>query len=610
MIIERKLVAGLVAGLVVVALDLTLADAAHAACPTCGANNPAPMAINCNSSLCDPYLWRANIISYPRVFILYWGWNGGANDPNNAREAYLTLLEGNSASPSPSSSIGGTRWLDTVTQYYGNDNWYPFGSPTYPTSTYADTTLNLVGGVTAEAWDDNLAARPVKFSGVGGAPDEALWAKTNVFGSQIPEGDGDAIIIIAFPNPGNGPCPWCSGGSDHTYTVDNRDPTNFPGGVPLPLARIQYGQQANESATSFHEVSEIITDPDQATWFACGNSQCELGDLCNGAQNWAVRVGPQTTSRVQTLWSNEANACVHGRATDANLFVVGQDQHLWQQYSYVPTTITQYNYTSWGAPNGVSFAYSKPATVSWGPQRIDNFVGGTNNAVYHAWSDNGGYSVGWESLGAPPLGYYLNSGIDAASWGFSRLDAFVNVWSYLTGNRIWHKAYDSSGWSAWQFISAPNGVTMQSAPAAASWGTWDVTQASGPRVDIFQIMSDGNLWQATATDSAGSSFSWQKLGALPYCWQGDPDVAAGFDMKAVQYSDYERWDVFVRDCNGNLWDGAITQDVGGSPILQGWASWGHPASVPFIDGPSVTGLGDGRFVIAAKGNDLNAYMNN
>lgn len=583
------------------------------ACPNCW-TSPGNMTRFYDST----YLWRTSVMGSPRVYIVYWGWGGPPapygstnRDPNGARQSYLNLLEGNSSNPARSSSIGGTRWISSVSQYSGNDSWYPFGSPTYPDTTYADTTLNLVndwGGLAAEVWDDDPSRPPT----CGGYLNEGLWAKQTAFGSTIPEGDADIMIIVAMPS-GATQC-----GSGHSYTVDFRDPVDYPGGVPVSVAQIDYGGVANESATAFHEVAESVTDPFQASWYTaeCGQ-QCENGDLCAASQNWAVQVASQAPSRVQSLWSNEASACVHGRASSANLFVVGQDQHLWQQYNYASWGIQQYGYTSWGAPTGVSLAYVKPATVSWGPQRIDNFARATNGSLYHAWTDDGGYTIGWEPIGTPPPLASLTSSVDAASWGFGRLDAFVNIQSGIN-QYIWHRSYDASvGWRTWQYISPPPGRSLQSGPAASSWGTWPTDLATGPRVDVFEIMSDGNIWQASATDTAGSTFVWSQLvpyggaRALPYCQQGDPDVAAGFDMKSVQYNDYERWDIFVRDCYGNLWDGAVTREYGSSTsTLWGWSLWSPPSGITFINGPSVASLGDGRFIVAAQGSDQNAYLNN
>lgn len=70
---------------------------------------------------------------------------------------------------------------------------------------------------------------------------------------------------------------------------------------------------------------------------------------------------------------------------------------------------------------------SDPDCVSWGANRIDCFVRGTDNALWHIWWAGGLGS--WESWHGA-----LNSGPTAASWGAGRLDIFAQG----TDNGLWH----------------------------------------------------------------------------------------------------------------------------------------------------------------------------
>jgi hypothetical protein len=63
---------------------------------------------------------------------------------------------------------------------------------------------------------------------------------------------------------------------------------------------------------------------------------------------------------------------------------------------------------------------SDPAAVSWGPNRIDVFARGTDNALKHIYY-NGSWRS-WESLGGT-----LASGPDVSSWGNRRLDIFART---------------------------------------------------------------------------------------------------------------------------------------------------------------------------------------
>src|SRR5262245_13368926 len=71
---------------------------------------------------------------------------------------------------------------------------------------------------------------------------------------------------------------------------------------------------------------------------------------------------------------------------------------------------------------------SDPAAVSWGPGRIDVFVRGSDNALWHKWFEN--QWSGWESLGGS-----ITSAPDVASWGAGRLDVFARG----SDNSMMHK---------------------------------------------------------------------------------------------------------------------------------------------------------------------------
>ncbi len=82
---------------------------------------------------------------------------------------------------------------------------------------------------------------------------------------------------------------------------------------------------------------------------------------------------------------------------------------------------------------------SGPA-VAWGSNRLDAFVIGTNNALYHKWWNGSAWGpsvTGFESLGGVCL-----SEPEVASWGPNRLDAFV----LGTDNALYHKWWNGSAW--------------------------------------------------------------------------------------------------------------------------------------------------------------------
>src|SRR5438445_212035 len=113
-----------------------------------------------------------------------------------------------------------------------------------------------------------------------------------------------------------------------------------------------------------------------------------------------------------------------------------------------------------------------PSAVSWGPDRLDIFALGGDNAVWHKWWDGSNWG-GWESLGglltSPPI---------AVSWDEDRLDIFA-----LGGdNAVWHKWWDGFNWGGWESL----GGLLTSPPAVASWAP--------NRLDIFAKGGDNAIW--------------------------------------------------------------------------------------------------------------------
>jgi glycosyltransferase involved in cell wall biosynthesis len=144
-----------------------------------------------------------------------------------------------------------------------------------------------------------------------------------------------------------------------------------------------------------------------------------------------------------------------------DVFVRGTDNALWHKWF-------SGGWSGWESLGGV--LTSDPAAVSWGANRIDVFVRGTDNALWHKWF-SGGWS-GWESLGG-----VLTSGPGACSWSSGRLDVFVRG----TDNALSHKWF-SGGWSGWESL----GGVLTSDPAAVSWGA--------DRIDVFVRGTDNALW--------------------------------------------------------------------------------------------------------------------
>lgn len=129
-------------------------------------------------------------------------------------------------------------------------------------------------------------------------------------------------------------------------------------------------------------------------------------------------------------------------------------------------------WSGWESLGGVLPSGEAPTVVSWGSNRLDVFVKGTDNALWHRWWDGSRWG-GWESLGG-----ILTSTPSAVSWGPYRLDVFVQG----TDRALWQKSWNGNLWSQWHSL----GGILTSQTAAVSWGRY--------RLDVFARGTDNALW--------------------------------------------------------------------------------------------------------------------
>ena len=195
---------------------------------------------------------------------------------------------------------------------------------------------------------------------------------------------------------------------------------------------------------------------------------------------------PSMIAITQEAWLRQPTTVTRGVASDIGVaswgpnrldtFVVGTNAGLyhkaWDGNAWLPSVS---GYDDLGGQ-----CASPPAVASWGPNRLDIFVVGTNGGLYHkAWDGNAWLpSVsGYDDLGgqcaSPPA---------VASWGPNRLDIFV----VGTNGNLYHKAWNGNAWLPSVSGYDDLGGQCASPPAVASWGP--------NRLDIFVVGTNGNLY--------------------------------------------------------------------------------------------------------------------
>jgi hypothetical protein len=249
-----------------------------------------------------------------------------------------------------------------------------------------------------------------------------------------------------------------------------------------------------------------------------------------------------------------------------------------------------------------------PALAAWAPGRLDAFVRGTDNGIWHQWLDGVGWHS-WENLSAPPGG--AASGPSVASWAPGHLDVYV----LGTDKKLWHRYY-LNGWSGWVSVGAPVGG-LTSGPAAVSWaqGRIDVF-ARGASNALMHAWYDGGAWRgwenlSGVLTSAPAAASWSP-GRLDVVLRGTDNAVWHKWFNGSAWSGFEnlggvaagqpaaaswganRLDLFVRGTNNGTWHrwwngsgwsgweslgGTLKSDPGAS-------AWSFPGRVDvFVEGP-------------------------
>ncbi|MFP3558220.1 M12 family metallopeptidase [Paraburkholderia sp. SIMBA_049] len=268
------------------------------------------------------------------------------------------------------------------------------------------------------------------------------------------------------------------------------------------------------------------------------------------------------------LTRNRVNAVCWG-PNRLDVFVRGTDNGIYHKYfdgRWGPSP------TGWESLGGATPNPIK--AVSWGSGRLDLFVRGTDNGIYHKWFDGrwGPSPTGWESLGGATL-----DSIEAVSWQPGRLDVFVRG----TDNGIYHKYFDGH-WgpspTGWESLggATPNPIK------AVSWG-------SG-RLDLFVRGTDNGIYHKWFDGRWGPSpTGWESLG--------------GATLDSIEAVSWQpgRLDVFVRGTDNGIYHKYFDGHWGPSPT--GWESLGGATPNPI----KAVSWGSGRLDLFVRGTDNGIY---
>jgi hypothetical protein len=224
---------------------------------------------------------------------------------------------------------------------------------------------------------------------------------------------------------------------------------------------------------------------------------------------------------------------------------------------------TNGSWSAWQSLGSSEFLYA-PAISSMAVNNLFAFdAGGGDGGLWNnewtgsAWS-------GWASLGGP-TGITLNSAPAAVSWGSGRMDVVARG----SDQAVWHIALvPGSGWSGWQSL----GGGFTSALAISSWGANQLT--------IVGIGLDGALYSSSW--NGGTWSAWTNLGA--------PSVGLKFDPAAVSRQSGVI-DVFAVGKDNAMWHNSYSGSWSGWQSLGGAFTTGPASSSPANNEVDVFGVG-------------------
>jgi serine protease len=239
----------------------------------------------------------------PKIYLVLWGSQWNNNDPSGEESLLVNFFRG----------VGGSSWLNTVTQYCQG-----VASGTYFCNG-AGTAAGNQSGIFVAAWYDNASTAPSKPTQTQLAAEAVraagFFGVTNNTSVQY-------VIATSHGNNASGfGTQYCAWHSSTSSSVGNVAYTNLPymtdAGASCGANFNGLGAKAGITIVEGHEMAETITDQfPNGGWLDSGGS--EIGDKCawissgqGASANTTLSTG---TFPVQSLWSNafssDAGGCV------------------------------------------------------------------------------------------------------------------------------------------------------------------------------------------------------------------------------------------------------------------------------------------------------------
>jgi serine protease len=240
----------------------------------------------------------------PKIYLVLWGSQWNNNDPSGEESILHNFYSG----------VGGSSWLNSVTQYcqgVASGTFYCNG---------AGTPAGNQTGILAAIWYDNASAAPSK-PRQSQLANEAVRA-AQFFGNTTASKNASIQYVIATAHGSNASgfgTQYCAWHSSTSSTVGNVAYTNLPyitdAGASCGANFNGLGPHAGVTIVGGHEMAETVSDQfPNGGWLDSGGA--ENGDKCawiSSGQGASADIKLSSgTFPVQSLWSNAFNSGAGG----------------------------------------------------------------------------------------------------------------------------------------------------------------------------------------------------------------------------------------------------------------------------------------------------------
>lgn len=252
------------------------------------------------------------IIQQPKVYITYWDWGTQHADPAGERAALEGFLN----------AIGGTDYLNLLTQYYQI-------TPQYPYLKFIQNPSNILKGV----WFDDDNPMPTGYD--SSTKQTFKWAEVEqiqkeAFRSILYFGYCEDCIYFIVTPPDRRLINWTAAAYHSSFnfggTSNSIAYVDLPYQPDLSLAKEPgIGPIGATTILAYHELVEAMTDPrygdnpvHEGTWFPSNfgwvdNNNLEIADKCGDVNVFIPQdfVVDGQTYKVPELWSNAIHNCTY-----------------------------------------------------------------------------------------------------------------------------------------------------------------------------------------------------------------------------------------------------------------------------------------------------------